>query len=108
MKRGGMVRNRPWVPDRRLVYGLLGRSRLTYNDPCMSRDERFTHDPDSDCAYFSVAPSIADGEAVEQVVVEREGRGEIVLDFDSAGRLLGVEIVEALALLTAETLETAP
>jgi uncharacterized protein YuzE len=74
----------------------------------MSRDERFTHDPDSDCAYFYVAPSIADGEAVEQVVVEREGRGDIVLDFDSAGRLLGVEIVGALALLTAETLETAP
>ncbi|MBD8585953.1 DUF2283 domain-containing protein [Frigoribacterium sp. CFBP 8766] len=74
----------------------------------MSRDERFTHDPDSDCAYFYVAPSIAHGEAVEQVVVEREGRGDIVLDFDSAGRLLGVEIVGARALLTAETLETAP
>jgi len=73
----------------------------------MSRDERFTHDPDSDCAYLYVAPSIADGEAVEQVVVEREGRGDIVLDFDSEGRLLGVEIVGALALLTAETLETA-
>ncbi|WP_209515806.1 DUF2283 domain-containing protein [Frigoribacterium sp. PvP120] len=73
----------------------------------MSRDERFTHDPDSDCAYLYVAPSIADGEAVEQVVVEREGRGHIVLDFDSEGRLLGVEIVGALALLTAESLETA-
>jgi uncharacterized protein YuzE len=74
----------------------------------MSRDEHFTHDPDSDCAYFRVAPSIAAGEAVEQVVVEREGRGDIVLDFDSAGRLLGVEIVGALALLTTETLETGP
>jgi len=31
-----------------------------------------------------------------------------MLDFDSAGRLLGVEIVGARALLTAETLETAP
>jgi uncharacterized protein YuzE len=73
----------------------------------MSLDERFTYDQDSDCAYFELAPSVADGNAVEQVVVEREGRGDIVLDFDSAGRLLGVEIVGALALLTAETLETA-
>jgi uncharacterized protein YuzE len=81
---------------------------LTCKDHCMSRDECLTHDPDSDCAYFYVAPSIADGEAVEQVVIEREGRGDIVLDFDSAGQLLGVEIVGALALLTAETLETAP
>jgi len=74
----------------------------------MCRDERFTHDPYSDCAYFQVAPSVAAGEAIEQVVVEREGRGDIVLDFDSAGRLLGVEIVGALALLTTETLETSP
>jgi uncharacterized protein YuzE len=96
------------VPDKGWVCGLLGRSPLTYNDQCMSRDGCFTHDTNSDCAYFYVAPSIADGEAVEQVVVEREGRGDIVLDFDSAGRLLGVEIVGALALLTAETLETAP
>ncbi|MBF4578166.1 DUF2283 domain-containing protein [Frigoribacterium sp. VKM Ac-2530] len=74
----------------------------------MSLGERFTYDLDSDCAYVELAPRVADGDAVEQVVVEREGRGDIVLDFDSAGRLLGVEIVGARALLTAETLAEAP
>jgi hypothetical protein len=36
---------------------------------------------------------------VENVVIERPGRGDIVLDFDADGRLLGVEVIGATRLL---------
>jgi hypothetical protein len=53
------------MPDRRWVCGLLRRLRITWNDQCMSLDERFTYELDSDCAYFELAPSVADDDAVE-------------------------------------------
>jgi uncharacterized protein YuzE len=46
-----------------------------------------------------VAGHEGSGAAVEQVVVERAGRGDIVLDFDADGLLLGLEIIGATALL---------
>jgi uncharacterized protein YuzE len=46
-------------------------------------------------------------EAVEQVVIERPGRGDVVLDFDAEGRLLGVEIIGATALLRSSVLAAA-
>ena len=60
---------------------------------------RKTFDPEADAAYVDIADAIASGPAVENVVVEREGKGDIVLDFDANGRLLGVEIIGAKALL---------
>lgn len=67
---------------------------------------RITLDRAADAAYFSVAPSIAAGESTENVIVPRS-EGEIVLDFDADGRLLGVEVVGAKALLTAATIANA-
>ena len=60
-----------------------------------------------DAAYLSVSGHIADGEAVEQVVLGREGRGQVVLDFDADGRLLGVEVLGASALLRPDALAAA-
>lgn len=68
-------------------------------------ERRFTLDPSVDAAYVPVAPSIGAGESVENVVIERPGT--IVLDFDAQGRLLGVEILGASALLTPLTIADA-
>lgn len=69
-------------------------------------ERRFTVDHSADAAYFAVAPMIRAGESVENVLIER-AQGTIVLDFDSKGRLLGVEVLGATALLTPQTLASA-
>ena len=69
-------------------------------------ERRFTIDPSADAAYVPVAPSIGAGESVENVIIERPA-GTIVLDFDAQGRLLGVEILGAAALLTPLTIADA-
>jgi uncharacterized protein YuzE len=58
-----------------------------------------TYDRAADAAYFTIAPRIRKGRAVRQDVHEIEGVGEIVLDFDKKGRLLGVEVLGARSLL---------
>jgi len=50
---------------------------------------RMTYDSDADAAYLAIEDKVADGSAVENVVIERPGRGDIVLDFDADGRLPG-------------------
>ncbi|WP_248958637.1 DUF2283 domain-containing protein [Sphaerisporangium perillae] len=61
--------------------------------------DEIEYDHEVDAAYSYIVDAIADGEAVEQVVVERPGSGDIVLDFDRDGHLLGVEIIGANRLL---------
>jgi len=68
---------------------------------------RMTFDSAADAAYLAVEPDIRGGSAMENVVVEREGRGDIVLDFDAEGRLLGVEVIGASALLSPAVLAAA-
>lgn len=68
---------------------------------------RMTFDPDADAAYIYVADEIAAGAAVENLVVERDGHGDIVLDFNAEGRLLGVEVIGARRLLGEPALSTA-
>ena len=67
---------------------------------------RLTYDDEANAAYLEIE-EIAAGTAVENVVVERPGRGDIVLDFDADGRLLGVEVIGATALLRTTALDTA-
>ena len=55
---------------------------------------RLTYDDEVDAAYLELE-DIADGTAVENVAVERPGRGDIILDFDADGRLLGVEVIRS-------------
>lgn len=68
---------------------------------------RITFDPEADAAYVYLADEIASGAAVENLVVDRSGKGEIVLDFDARGHLLGVEIIGAGALLDPTALSSA-
>jgi uncharacterized protein YuzE len=60
---------------------------------------RTTFDPAADAAYFHLVAEVPPGAAVEQVVVSRDAKGDVVLDFDADGRLLGVEVIGAGALL---------
>jgi uncharacterized protein YuzE len=58
------------------------------------------YDPEEDAAYIGLA-SISPGEAVRQVVVEGvQNATDIVLDFNSSGQLLGVEVIGARAALS--------
>ncbi|MFI5497298.1 DUF2283 domain-containing protein [Actinoplanes sp. NPDC051859] len=67
---------------------------------------RLTFDPEADAAYLYLE-EIPPGAAVQNVVVERDGKGDIVLDFDADGYLLGVEVIGAEALVRAATLDKA-
>ena len=67
---------------------------------------RVTYDGRADAAYVAFR-HIEAGEAVENVVIGRPGKGEIILDFNQEGTLLGVEIVGALDLAPAELLTDA-
>ena len=67
---------------------------------------RITHDPAADAAYIEFR-HIEPGEAVENVVIERPGLGDVVLDFNASGTFLGVEVIGAAALLPAELREEA-
>lgn len=66
-------------------------------------ERRITVDHSVDAAYFPIATSIGDGESVENLIIERP-QGTLLLDFDADGRLLGVEVLGAKALLTAGTI----
>jgi len=66
-------------------------------------ERRITVDHVADAAYFPVAPTMGEGESVENVLIER-AQGTIVLGFDAEGRLLGVEVLGATALLTPQTI----
>lgn len=66
-----------------------------------------TYDSEANAAYLYLVDGIASGAAVENVVVEREGRGDIVLDFDANGYLLGVEIIGVDELLDPSVLAAA-
>jgi uncharacterized protein YuzE len=67
------------------------------------RDEpvtlRLTWDGEADAGYLHLT-DIAPGEAVTQRVIENpvQGLGDIVLDFDHEGRLLGIELLDARLL----------
>ena len=68
---------------------------------------RIRHDQEADAAYIDLVPVVKSGEAVEQVIVARPPKGEVILDFDENGFLLGVEIIGAIDLLRPETLTEA-
>ena len=67
---------------------------------------RIRLDASVDAAYFSIQPVIAADEAVEQVILPRRG-GQIILDFNPHGHLLGVEVLGANNLLSDATISSA-
>ncbi|AJW79005.1 DUF2283 domain-containing protein [Clavibacter michiganensis] len=70
---------------------------------------KITYDTAADAAYIQVVPDIKPGQSAEQIhsIATPGNRGEIVLDFDSDGRLLGVEVLQAGDVLSAEVLAAA-
>jgi len=66
------------------------------------------YDPEADAAYVAIGREPRRGESTSQVteISNPLGRGEIILDFDSAGHLIGVEILSASELLRPEDLQT--
>ncbi|WP_432925830.1 DUF2283 domain-containing protein [Microbispora sp. CA-135349] len=69
---------------------------------------RIEHDRENDAAYVYLVDRIDDGEAETQIQVEApELRGEIVLDLDRNGTLLGIEVLGASYVLRPEVLAQA-
>ncbi|MFJ6532980.1 DUF2283 domain-containing protein [Microbacterium sp. NPDC091662] len=67
------------------------------------------YDPEVDAAYITVGRDLGKGEAAAQVGDIRgpRGEGEIILDFDAEGHLVGIEVLHASRLLRAEDLDRA-
>lgn len=67
---------------------------------------RISFDDEADAAYVSIVEPIGQGEACTQVWVKskRIRGGDIILDLDRDGRLLGVEVLGATVLLRPDTL----
>ncbi|MBB6174664.1 uncharacterized protein YuzE [Nocardiopsis mwathae] len=65
-----------------------------------------TYDADADAAYISVVDTIADGEAASQEhsIPTPHPEGEIILDFDAEGHLLGIEVLGASRVLSTAVL----
>jgi uncharacterized protein YuzE len=70
---------------------------------------KITYDAEADAAYIQVVSAIGPGQAAEQVhsIATPGDKGEISLDFDSDGRLLGVEVLHAGDVLPPEVLASA-
>jgi len=60
----------------------------------------FTYDGEADAAYLGFGP-IQAGESARQIPLTLPDglRGEVILDFDADGHLLGVEVLQASTLL---------
>jgi uncharacterized protein YuzE len=78
---------------------------------------RVTYDPAADAAYVELAGPLADGHATTRPrghaattihsIATPGDRGEVALDFDACGRLLGIEVLHASAVLPAAVLTDA-
>ncbi|MDP8910834.1 MAG: DUF2283 domain-containing protein [Actinomycetota bacterium] len=65
---------------------------------------RATYDEETDGAYIYLR-AIGPGEAVQQVLVEDDRlRGDVILDLDRDGKLLGIEVLGARSLLPTNVL----
>jgi uncharacterized protein YuzE len=60
---------------------------------------RVTHDTEADAAYIYLRPITSGGVARTVPVDISPSRGMVNLDFDSIGRLIGVEVIGVSALL---------
>ena len=70
---------------------------------------KVTYDSAIDAAYIYFVDSIAAGEVAKTYPCDpREVNGQINLDFDSKGRLLGIEVLDASHYLSQSFLQTAP
>lgn len=69
---------------------------------------RVTYDAAVDAAYIQLVDEIGAGGVAKTYPCDPvEAGGMINLDFDHAGRLIGVEVLDASKLLSAQVLESA-
>ncbi|MFB4268961.1 DUF2283 domain-containing protein [Nonomuraea sp. GTA35] len=69
---------------------------------------RIEYGDENDVAYIYLVDHIGAGESARQVVLDDDGiRGEVILDVDREGKVLGIEVVGASYVLRPETLATA-
>lgn len=69
---------------------------------------RVTYDPSVDAAYLYLVELIRPGGVARTYTCDpREVRGEINLDFDSDGRLVGIEVLSASKKLPEALLQAA-
>ncbi|QIS40289.1 DUF2283 domain-containing protein [Clavibacter capsici] len=70
---------------------------------------RVTYDPVADAAYVELSGPIADGDAATTIhsITTPGDRGEVALDFDADGHLLGLEVLHASAVLPTAVLAAA-
>ncbi len=68
-----------------------------------------SYDPESGAAYISLIPEDAGFVSRSPITLEEvealgDAAGDIVLDFDEEGRLVGIEVLTPESLLRSETL----
>lgn len=70
---------------------------------------KITYDPDANAAYIQLVDQIRPGEASQQVhsIQTPGGKGEIILDFDTTGHLLGIEVLNAQEILPPQVVRDA-
>lgn len=71
---------------------------------------RLTYDPDVNAAYVDLTRGgVRPGQASrQQHSIATPNGGELVLDYDDGGLLVGVEVLHADRVLAADTLDEAP
>jgi uncharacterized protein YuzE len=70
---------------------------------------RITYDASADAAYLQLVDEIGAGGVARTYLCDpRETGGMINLDFDSAGRLIGIEILDASRFLPPEVISEGP
>ena len=70
---------------------------------------KITYDPEVDAAYIQLVDKISPGQASQQIhsILTPGGKGEITLDFDANGKMLGVEILNAKEVLPESVINSA-
>lgn len=69
---------------------------------------RLTYDDEANAAYLYIGHTVAAGAAARTLMVEPGDMEDLIhLDFDEAGHLLGIEILDAQRLLPAAVLREA-
>jgi uncharacterized protein YuzE len=64
-----------------------------------------TYDPEVDAAYLRLIPTLEAGSSKRQVVARTDDlAGEFVFDVDENGRIIGIEVLDAAAVLRPETI----
>jgi uncharacterized protein YuzE len=88
---GRRTRLTPELPIRTRACGTLGIVDGTY-------------DPEVDAAYLRLIPTLEAGSSKRQVVARTDLAGEFVFDVDEDGRIIGIEVLDATAVLRPETI----